>query len=49
MISAFVCPYEGCGRSFSVQSNMRRHAKVHTRSNSTQQEQDDNEDDVDEE
>ncbi|RPD68624.1 hypothetical protein L226DRAFT_473173 [Lentinus tigrinus ALCF2SS1-7] len=27
----FTCPYEGCGRSFSVQSNMRRHARVHTR------------------
>lgn len=29
--TAFTCPYEGCGRSFSVQSNMRRHARVHTR------------------
>lgn len=27
----YVCPFEGCGRSFSVQSNMRRHARVHTR------------------
>ncbi|THU95398.1 hypothetical protein K435DRAFT_779063 [Dendrothele bispora CBS 962.96] len=26
----FVCPVEGCGRSFSVLSNMRRHARVHT-------------------
>lgn len=26
----FVCPLEGCGRSFSVLSNMRRHARVHT-------------------
>ncbi|EKM54479.1 uncharacterized protein PHACADRAFT_73403, partial [Phanerochaete carnosa HHB-10118-sp] len=25
----YVCPFEGCGRSFSVQSNMRRHARVH--------------------
>ncbi|KAG1716406.1 hypothetical protein ID866_758 [Astraeus odoratus] len=25
----FVCTYEGCGRSFSVLSNMRRHARVH--------------------
>ncbi|KAF7315449.1 hypothetical protein MIND_00059800 [Mycena indigotica] len=25
----FVCPVEGCGRSFSVLSNMRRHARVH--------------------
>ena len=33
---AFTCPYEGCGRSFSVQSNMRRHARVHTRGASTQ-------------
>jgi hypothetical protein len=29
IISAFVCPVEGCGRSFSVLSNMRRHARVH--------------------
>lgn len=27
---AFSCPVEGCGRSFSVLSNMRRHARVHT-------------------
>jgi len=26
---AFVCTFEGCGRSFSVLSNMRRHARVH--------------------
>ncbi|KAK7005677.1 hypothetical protein R3P38DRAFT_1713631 [Favolaschia claudopus] len=26
----FVCPVDGCGRSFSVLSNMRRHARVHT-------------------
>ncbi|KAF4620430.1 hypothetical protein D9613_000393 [Agrocybe pediades] len=25
----FVCPFEGCGRSFSVLSNMRRHTRVH--------------------
>ncbi|KAF9792485.1 hypothetical protein BJ322DRAFT_998011 [Thelephora terrestris] len=25
----FVCPHHGCGRAFSVQSNMRRHARVH--------------------
>lgn len=25
----FVCPVESCGRSFSVLSNMRRHARVH--------------------
>lgn len=25
----FVCPHEGCGRSFTVLSNMRRHARVH--------------------
>ncbi|OAD77885.1 C2H2-type zinc finger transcription factor, partial [Phycomyces blakesleeanus NRRL 1555(-)] len=23
------CPYPGCGRWFSVQSNMRRHLRVH--------------------
>ncbi|PPQ77191.1 hypothetical protein CVT25_011037 [Psilocybe cyanescens] len=28
-ISAFVCPVESCGRSFSVLSNMRRHTRVH--------------------
>jgi len=26
----FVCPVAGCGRSFSVLSNMRRHARAHT-------------------
>ena len=26
---AFICPHPGCGRAFSVQSNMRRHARVH--------------------
>ncbi|KIJ49428.1 hypothetical protein M422DRAFT_135988, partial [Sphaerobolus stellatus SS14] len=25
----FVCSYPGCGRSFSVMSNMRRHARTH--------------------
>lgn len=25
----FTCTFEGCGRSFSVLSNMRRHARVH--------------------
>ncbi|KAH9949565.1 hypothetical protein B0H21DRAFT_819950 [Amylocystis lapponica] len=34
----FTCPFEGCGRSFSVQSNMRRHARVHTRGTGTQPE-----------
>lgn len=28
-VKAFTCPVEGCGRSFSVLSNMRRHARVH--------------------
>jgi hypothetical protein len=28
--TAFQCPHEGCGRNFSVLSNMRRHARVHT-------------------
>ena len=37
---AYVCPFEGCGRSFSVQSNMRRHARVHTRNAEAQQEED---------
>ena len=27
---AFVCPVESCARSFSVLSNMRRHARVHS-------------------
>ncbi|OCH95176.1 hypothetical protein OBBRIDRAFT_721342 [Obba rivulosa] len=39
----FTCPYEGCGRSFSVQSNMRRHARVHTRGAGSQAEPDDEE------
>ncbi|ORY32582.1 hypothetical protein BCR39DRAFT_450540, partial [Naematelia encephala] len=25
----FACREPGCGRSFSVQSNLKRHAKVH--------------------
>ncbi|KAI9572150.1 hypothetical protein HD554DRAFT_2015430, partial [Boletus coccyginus] len=25
----FTCTFQGCGRSFSVLSNMRRHARVH--------------------
>ncbi|KAJ8455090.1 hypothetical protein ONZ45_g19054 [Pleurotus djamor] len=28
----FTCPVEGCGRSFSVLSNMRRHTRVHSQS-----------------
>lgn len=28
-ILAFACPFPGCGRCFSVLSNMRRHARVH--------------------
>ncbi|KIJ67939.1 hypothetical protein HYDPIDRAFT_148064 [Hydnomerulius pinastri MD-312] len=28
----FVCTFDGCGRSFSVLSNMRRHARVHSES-----------------
>ncbi|KAI5890604.1 uncharacterized protein SCHCODRAFT_01356580 [Schizophyllum commune H4-8] len=32
---AFVCPVEGCGRSFSVLSNMRRHARVHSSGDSS--------------
>jgi hypothetical protein len=27
---AFQCPFPDCGRRFSVMSNMRRHARVHT-------------------
>lgn len=27
---AFQCPFPGCGRRFSVSSNMRRHSRVHT-------------------
>lgn len=30
----FQCPYDECGRSFSVLSNMRRHARVHEPSGS---------------
>ncbi|ORZ24405.1 hypothetical protein BCR42DRAFT_317957 [Absidia repens] len=25
----FACPHPGCDRTFSVQSNMRRHIRVH--------------------
>ncbi|EPS97713.1 hypothetical protein FOMPIDRAFT_1061694 [Fomitopsis schrenkii] len=32
----FTCPHPGCGRSFSVQSNMRRHARVHERGSESQ-------------
>ncbi|TEB37405.1 hypothetical protein FA13DRAFT_1622266 [Coprinellus micaceus] len=34
----FACPVEGCGRSFSVLSNMRRHARVHTQPGDTEKE-----------
>jgi hypothetical protein len=27
--TAFACDVEGCGRHFSVVSNLRRHKKVH--------------------
>jgi uncharacterized Zn-finger protein len=30
---AFKCEYDGCGRSFSVVSNLRRHKKIHSGSN----------------
>jgi hypothetical protein len=33
LISAFKCEHEGCGRSFSVVSNLRRHKKIHLNSN----------------
>ncbi|KAJ3791118.1 hypothetical protein GGU10DRAFT_382798 [Lentinula aff. detonsa] len=35
---AFICPVEGCGRSFSVLSNMRRHARVHNQAAQTSDE-----------
>lgn len=34
----FICPVESCGRSFSVLSNMRRHARVHAQTPLSQQE-----------
>ncbi|KAH6914295.1 hypothetical protein BKA70DRAFT_661602 [Coprinopsis sp. MPI-PUGE-AT-0042] len=34
----FSCPVEGCGRSFSVLSNMRRHARVHATGSSKEKE-----------
>ncbi|KAN0090911.1 hypothetical protein V8E55_004477 [Tylopilus felleus] len=37
----FVCTFEGCGRSFSVLSNMRRHARVHNEAPSRHQESSD--------
>lgn len=27
--TAFACDHDGCGRHFSVVSNLRRHKKVH--------------------
>jgi uncharacterized Zn-finger protein len=33
LMIAFKCEYEGCGRSFSVVSNLRRHKKIHSNSN----------------
>ncbi|KAH8107917.1 hypothetical protein BXZ70DRAFT_21530 [Cristinia sonorae] len=39
----YICPFEGCGRSFSVQSNMRRHARVHTRNAESQLEEESDE------
>ncbi|KIP10881.1 hypothetical protein PHLGIDRAFT_64854 [Phlebiopsis gigantea 11061_1 CR5-6] len=45
----YVCPFEGCGRSFSVQSNMRRHARVHTRNADSQADQDQDDEDEDDE
>ncbi|KAI5123668.1 hypothetical protein M0805_001697 [Coniferiporia weirii] len=44
----FECIHQGCGRRFSVQSNMRRHARVHesgaqaTAGESTEEEQEEN-------
>jgi hypothetical protein len=35
--TAFVCPVKSCGRSFSVLSNMRRHARVHSQLPATKQ------------
>ncbi|KAI9498369.1 hypothetical protein BDB00DRAFT_754959 [Zychaea mexicana] len=29
----FKCPVDGCGRHFSVVSNLRRHAKIHSNNN----------------
>ncbi|TFK44418.1 hypothetical protein BDQ12DRAFT_672961 [Crucibulum laeve] len=37
----FICPVESCGRSFSVLSNMRRHARVHTQNSVKGKESDD--------
>ncbi|KAJ3762801.1 hypothetical protein EV360DRAFT_78949 [Lentinula raphanica] len=34
----FLCPFDGCGRSFSVLSNMRRHARVHNQAAQTSDE-----------
>ena len=31
-IPAYQCTFEGCERTFSVLSNMRRHARTHTQS-----------------
>ncbi|KAJ3552206.1 hypothetical protein NM688_g4273 [Phlebia brevispora] len=44
----YECPFEGCGRRFSVQSNMRRHARVHTRNADAQAGQDADDDEEEE-
>ncbi|CEL56230.1 Zinc finger protein 42 OS=Mus musculus GN=Zfp42 PE=1 SV=1 [Rhizoctonia solani AG-1 IB] len=37
----YQCPYEGCGRRFSVKSNMRRHFSVHEQPRMTDAETED--------
>ncbi|CAE6468905.1 unnamed protein product [Rhizoctonia solani] len=37
----YQCPYEGCGRKFSVKSNMRRHLSVHEQPRMTDAETED--------
>ncbi|KAI9509721.1 hypothetical protein F5148DRAFT_1148083 [Russula earlei] len=42
--TAFKCTFEGCDRTFSVQSNMRRHARTHLQSGNEARESEGDED-----
>ncbi|KAJ3571695.1 hypothetical protein NP233_g3579 [Leucocoprinus birnbaumii] len=42
----FICPHPDCGRSFSVLSNMRRHARVHMNNPKEQEPEESNEESI---